>query len=119
MKSTALALASILSVTSAAWSAPAPSPLTYTHLAEIVQSASDDPRILKSLVGAHLVLDLRPDATHPHFVAAENIHGMAFICQSDFGDFAGGPVAATVIKFEPGEDDRDHVKLSGCTTQER
>ena len=117
MKSIFLALASILAVTSSAWSAPAP--LTHTQLLEIVQHATDDPGTLKNLAGAHIVLDLRPSNTHPHFVAAGHVHGLAFICQSDFEGFAGGPVTATLISYEPGEDDRDHVKLSGCTAQER
>ena len=123
MKSIALALAAILSVTSVAWSAPAtsPAPLTLTHsqLLEIVQSASDDPGTLKGLAGAHIVIDLRPIPSQPYFAAAKQIHGMAFTCQSDFEDFAGGPVTATLIRFERGEDGRDFIKLGGCTAMER
>ena len=44
---------------------------------------------------------------------------MAFICQVGFEDFVGGPVTATVIRFEPGEDGRDFVKLDACTGLER
>ena len=117
MKSIFLALASILAVTSSAWSAPAP--LTHTQLLEIVQHATDDPGTLKNLAGAHIVLDLRPSNTHPHFVAAGHVHGLAFICQTGFENFSGGPIAATLINYERGEDGRDFVKLGGCTPQER
>ena len=120
MKSIALALASILSVTSAAWATPAPAtPLTHSQLVEIVQSASDDPGTLKDLAGAHIVLDLRPGTTYPYFAAAGDRHGIAFICQVGFETFAGGPVTATVIRYEPGEDGRDFVSLAACTPLER
>ena len=119
MKSTALTLASILSVTSAAWPAPAPITLTHTQLIAIVQSANDDPGVLRDLAGVHVVLDLRPSTKYPYFVAAGGIHDMAFICQVGFEDFVGGPVTATVIRFEPGEDGRDFVKLDACTGLER
>lgn len=117
MKSIALALAAIIATTSSAWAAPAP--LTYTQLLEIVQSASDDPGTLKDLVGSHLVIDLRPGTTHPYFAAAGDRRGLAFTCQDGFGDFAGGPVTATLIAYEPGQDGRDFVKLDGCTGLER
>ena len=117
MKSTALALASILSITSAAWSAPIT--LTNDQLVEIVQHATDDPRTLKDLAGAHIVLDLRPSTAHPYFIAAGNVHGVAFICQTGFENFEGGPVTATVVRYEPGQDGRDHVMLDGCTGLER
>lgn len=120
MKSICLAFAAIIATTTAAWATPAPAtPLTYTQLFEIVQSASDDPRTLKSLAGAHIVLDLRPSAIRPHFIAINNAHGIAFTCQLGFESFAGGPVTATLIAYEPGEDGRDHVTLTGCTAQER
>ena len=117
MKSIALALAAIIATSSSAWAAPVP--LAYTQLAEIVRNASDDPGTLKSLAGAHLVIDLRPGTTHPHFVAAEDRHGLAFTCQDGFENFGGGPVTATLIKYELGEDGRDFVNLSACTPQER
>ena len=119
MKSIALALAAILATTSAAWSAPASAPLTYTHLLEIVQSATDDPGTLRDLVGAHLAPDLRPSAIKPYFISAGDASGPAFACQDEFEGFEGGPVTATLIAYEPGDDRRDHVTLTGCTTQER
>ena len=119
MKSIALALAAIIATTTAAWAAPAPLALTYTQLVEIVQSATDDPGVLKDLAGAHIVLDLRPSAIPPHFIAINNAHGLAFTCQPGFETFAGGPVAATLISYELGNDGRDFVKLDGCTGQER
>lgn len=120
MKSIALALASILAVTASAWAAPASATsLTHTQLLEIVRNANDDPITLKSLAGAHLVIDLRPSNTYPYFVAAGGIHDMAFICQTGFETFAGGPVTATVIRYERGEDGRDFVKLDACTGLER
>lgn len=120
MKSIRLALASILATTAAAWAAPAPATsLTHTQLIAIVQSANDDPGVLRDLAGAHIVLDLRPGIAYPYFAAAEDRHGIAFICQTGFEDFAGGPVAATVIRYELGEGGRDFVKLDGCTGQER
>lgn len=118
MKSIRLALASILATTAAAWANPAPAtPLT--QLAEIVRNANDDPGILMGLAGAHIVIDLRSGTTYPYFVAAEDRRGIAFICQVGFEDFAGGPIAATVIRYERGEDARDYVKLDACTALER
>lgn len=117
MKSIRLALASILATTTAAWSAPAPVTLTHSQLVEIVRHATDDPRTLKDLAGAHIVIDLRPGTTH--FVAAEDRHGLAFTCQDGFENFGGGPVTATVVKYEPGENNRDYVALGACTPQER
>ena len=119
MKSIALALAAILATTAAAWSAPTPLALTHTQLLEIVLNASDDPSTLKSLAGAYLVLDLRPSTKYPYFVAAGHVHGLAFICQPGFENFAGGPVTATLVSYEPGEDGRDFAKLGGCTALER
>jgi hypothetical protein len=121
MKSIALVFAAIIATTASAWATPAPSPTSLTHsqLIEIVQHADADVNIIPGLVGAHLLLDLRPSTKHPYFVAADNVHGIAFICQVGFEDFAGGPVAATVIGHERGEDGRDYVKLNGCTGLER
>lgn len=119
MKSIALAFAAILATTSAAWSAPAPSPLTHTQLLEIVRNANDDPITLKSLAGAHLVIDLRPSNTYPYFISSGHANGIAFICQTAFEDFGGGPVTATLVQYERGEDARDYVKLDACTPQER
>ena len=121
MKSITLAFVAVLATTTSAWSAPASAPLTLTHsqLIEVVQRASGDPQTTRGFVGAHLVLDLRPSTKHPYFVAAGNAHGLAFICQSGFEGFAGGPVAATLVEYERGEDGRDYVKLAGCTGLER
>ena len=44
---------------------------------------------------------------------------MAFICQVGFETFAGGPVTATLVQYERGEDARDYVKLNGCNPLER
>ena len=119
MKSIVSAFAAILATTATAWFTPAPFALTHSQLIEIVHNANDDPGTLKSIAGAHIVTDLRPSAIRTHFIAAGNVLGMALICQSDFGDFAGGPVAATLLSYEHGEDARDFVKLSGCTSMER
>lgn len=119
MKSIFLALAVILATTAAAGAAPAPLAVTHSDLVEIVQRAYGDPRTTRGFVGAHLALDLRPGAAYPYFVAAGDRHGIAFICQVGFEDFDGGPVAATLVSYEPGEDGRDFVKLDGCTGQER
>lgn len=123
MKSIAFAFAAIIATTTAAWSAPAtaPAPLTLTHsqLVEIVQRADGDPRTTRGFIGAHLVLDLRPIPKQPYFVTAGNVHGLAFICQTGFENFEGGPVTATLVQYERGEDSRDYIKLDGCTGQER
>ncbi|WP_041377667.1 hypothetical protein [Polaromonas naphthalenivorans] len=119
MKSIVLAFAAVIATTATAWATPTPITLTHTQLTEIVQSASDDTGTLKSLAGVHLVIDLRPGAMYPYFVAADNVHGLAFICQVGFEDFGGGPVTATVIRYERGEDGRGYVKLDACTPQER
>ena len=119
MKSIALALAAIIATTTTAWAAPAPLALTHTQLLEIVQHASDDPSTLKSLAGAYSVLDLRSSTAPPYFIAAGNVHGVAFICQPGFENFEGGPVTATLISYELGQDGRDFVKLGGCTGLER
>ncbi|MEP6588927.1 MAG: hypothetical protein ABJA84_09260 [Polaromonas sp.] len=118
MKSIALALAAIIATTSSAWATPA-TPLTYSQLVEIVHNANDDPSTLESLAGTYLVLNLRPSTKYPYFAAAGNVHGLAFICQTGFEDFTGGPVAATLVEYERGEDGRDYVKLGGCTGLER
>ena len=120
MKSIFLALAAILATTATAWAAPAPAPLALTHsqLVAIVH-ADVDPNSVPGFVGAHIALDLRPSAIQPHFVAAGHVHGTAFICQSGFDGFDGGPVAATLVAYEPGEDGRDFVNLTGCTPLER
>ena len=121
MKSIALALASILTITASAWSAPAPAPISLTHsqLVQIVQRADGDPHTARGFVGAHLVLDLRQISGQPFFAAFGNPHDIAFICQAGFEDFAGGPVTATLVEYERGEDGRDYVKLDGCTALER
>ena len=121
MKSIALAFAAILATTASAWATPAPAPLTLTHsqLVEIVRRAEGDPHNVRGFIGAHIALDLRPISGQPFFAAAGNVHGLAFICQNDFEDFAGGPVAATIVEYGRGEDGRDFVKLDACTALER
>lgn len=119
MKSIRLALASILTTTASAWATPAPLTLTYIQLVDIVQHADADLSTIPGFVGAHLTLDLRPSAIHPYFIASGHAHGLTFICQTGFETFAGGPVTATVIRFERGEDARDYVKLDACTALER
>ena len=119
MKAIGIAFAAILATTSASWSAPAPITLTHSQLVEIVQRADGDPRTTRGFIGAHLVLDLRPSTKYPYFVAAGGIHDMAFICQVGFETFAGGPVTATLVQYERGEDARDYVKLNGCNPLER
>ena len=119
MKSIRLALASILATTASAWAAPAPLTLTHSQLVEIVQHADPDLNALHGFVGAHLIIDLRPIPSQPYFAAAGHQHGIAFTCEIGFGDFAGGPVTATLISYELGEDGRDFVKLGGCTALER
>ena len=121
MKSIALALAAIIATTSAAWSAPAPAPITLTHsqLVQIVQRAEGDPHTVRGFVGANLVLDLRPIPGQPFFAYAGNPHGIAFVCQIGFEGFAGGPITATLVEYERGEDGPDFVKLDGCTALER
>lgn len=121
MKSLHLALASILATTATAWATTAPAPITLTHsqLVEIVRRANGDPHTTRCFVGAHLVLDLREIPNQPFFAFAGNPHGIAFTCQAGFEDFAGGPVSATLISYERGEDGCDFVKLGACTAQER
>ena len=121
MKSIALALAAILATTSAAWATPAPAPLTLTHdqLIQIVQRAGGDPLTVRGFVGAHIALDLRPIPGQPFFAFAGTPHGIAFICENGFENFAGGPVAATLVSYERGEDGRDFVKLGACNQLER
>jgi hypothetical protein len=116
MKSIALALVAVLAVTSAAWSEAAT--LRHSQLVSIVD-ADIDPNTFPGFVGANIVLDLRKIPLQPYFAAASDHHGIAFTCQTDFADFAGGPVAATLVSYERGEDGRDFVKLGGCTAQER
>lgn len=123
MKSIALALASILAATSAAWAIPAPLTLTHGQLIEIVQRTGRDPHSQPGFVGAHLTLDLRP-GIYPYFAAAGDPRGEAFICQPGFENFAGGHVTATILKYEHGEyahgeDFRDYVTLSDCNALER
>ena len=121
MTSIAFAFSAVLATTTAAWSAPAPTPITLTHsqLTEIVQRAEGDPHTVRGFLGANLVLDLRPITGQPFFVAEGYTHGIAFICQAGFEDFAGGPITATLVEFERGEDGRDFVKLGACTALER
>ena len=122
MTSIAFAFSAVLATTTAAWSAPAPTPITLTHsqLTEIVQRAEGDPHTVRGFLGANLVLDLRPITGQPFFVAEGYTHGIAFICQNDFEEgFAGGPVTATLLSYERGEDSRDFVRLNGCTALER
>lgn len=121
MKSIALAFAAVLATTTAAWSAPAPAPITLTHsqLVEIVQRAEGDPHTVRGFVGANLVLDIRPIPGQPFFAFAGTPHGIAFICENGFENFAGGPVAATLVSYERGEDGRDFVKLGACNQLER
>lgn len=123
VKSIAFALASILATTAAAWAAPAqvPPTLTLTHrqLVDIVHHVDGDPNTIPGFIGAHLDLDLRQIPKQPYFVAAKDPHGIAFTCQVGFGDFGCGPVAATLVSYERGEDARDFVKLDACTPQER
>ena len=117
--SIAASVAAILATTAIAWAEPSPITLTHSQLIEIVQNADADLNSIPGFAGAHLVLDLRPILKQPYFAAAGHPHGIAFTCQVGFGDFGGGPVAATLINFELGEDGRDFVKLDGCTGMER
>jgi hypothetical protein len=119
MKSIAFAFSAVLATTTAAWSTSAPLTLTHNQLVEIVQRAEGDPYTVRGFVGAHLALDLRPIPGQPFFAFAGTPHGIVFICQNDFSDFAGGPIKATLSSTERGEDGRDFVKLAGCTAQER
>ena len=120
MKSFIIAFAAVLATTSSAWATPAQPTLTHSQLVEIVRRAEGDPHTVRGFVGANLVLDLRPIAAQPFFAFAGDQHGIAFICQTDFEEgFAGGPVAATLVSYELGEDGRDFVKLGGCTAMER
>lgn len=118
MKSITLALAAILATTSAAWATPVPLTLTHSQLAGIVHS-DIDPHTVPGFIGAHLVLDLRKIPLQPYFAAASDLHGIAFTCQIGFEDDGGGPVTATLVSYEVGEDGRDYVKLDGCTALER
>ena len=115
----AASVAAILATTTIAWAEPSPATLTYSQLAKVVQHADADLNAVPGFVGANLKFDLRPIPKQPYFAAAIDPHGIAFTCQKDFVDFAGGPVAATLVSYERGADGRDHVKLDGCTAQER
>ena len=117
MKSIATAFAAILVTTSAAWSASLT--LTHSQLVDIVQHADADLSTLPGFVGAHLVLNLRKIPLQPYFAAADDQHGIVFTCQIGFESGGGGPVTATLVSYEIGEDGRDFAKLDGCTSLER
>ena len=121
MKKIAIAFAAVLATTAIAWATPAPAPSTLTHnqLVEIVQRAGGDPLTTRGFVGARVALDICPIPGQPFFAAEGNAHGIAFVCQTDFENGAGGLVTATLSSFERGEDGRDFIKLDDCTQVER
>ena len=98
--------------------APA-APLSYDQLSYALHIAAHDAYELSGFVGAAVHLNLWPLSGVSSFVSAADIHGMTFVCQAGFADFAGGPVNATITKYEAGDDRRDVVTLDGCTPLER
>lgn len=113
MKSTALALAAILATTANAWATSVE--MSYDDLIVVVQRASHDPVQVHGLLGSSVDLDLRPNSKKPYYRALSAEDGLVFICQTSFDDFAGGPIKATLSKFELGDDGADFLTLSGCT----
>jgi len=93
--------------------------LSYEQLSGAVQLAEHDVYNLSGFIGASVSLDLRPIRGQSYFASATDPQGIAFVCPVSFTDFTGGPVKATIARFEFGEGSRDFIKLDGCTPQER
>lgn len=93
--------------------------LNYEQLSTAVQYAEHDTYSLSGFIGAPVSLDLRLIRGQSYFASASDLQGIAFVCPASFTDFTGGPVKATIAKFEFSEDNRDFIKLDSCTAQER
>ena len=93
--------------------------LNYDQLSGAVRLAEHDVYNLSAFIGASVSLDLRPIRGQSYFASAADPQGIAFVCPTSFTDFTGGPVKATIARFEFGEDRRDFITLDGCTPQER
>ena len=93
--------------------------LSYEQLSAAIRYAEHDTYSLSGFIGAPVSLDLRPVRGQSYFASTANVQGIAFACSINFTDFTGGPVKATIARFEFGEDSRDFIALDGCTAQER
>ena len=93
--------------------------LNYEQLSAAVKQSDRTSNELSGLAGTPLTLDLRSTSGRPYLASSADLHGMTFICQNELTDFTGGPVNATLLKYEMGDDRRDLVTLEGCTQLER
>ena len=93
--------------------------LNYEQLSAAVKQSNRTSNELSGLAGTHLTLDLRSVSGQPYLASSADLQGMAFICQNELTNFTGGPVNATLLRYEMGEDRHDLVTLDGCTPLER
>ena len=93
--------------------------LNYEQLSAAVKQSNRTSDEMSGLAGTPLTLDLRSVSGQPYLASSADLHGMAFICQNGLNDFTGGPVNATILKYEMGDGRRDLITLDGCTPLER